>query len=265
MALSYSKLLRNHGTRVEFTGDFEKELEKLQLRMLRAQQGIWHKKARVIFAFEGMDAAGKGGAIRRLVEKLDPRGVRVNPVGPPTAGEQGRHWLYRFWKRLPPPGVIAIFDRSWYGRVLVEKVELGLPAADVRRAYREILEFEKMLADDGVIVQKFYLGMSKKEQRARFEARLTDPYKQWKIGEADIESRRHWDGYVEAVDAALKHTHRRHAPWTLVAADDKKHARLAVLSQSLSKLAPYERWMEKQAALHDPHRALKALRKLKLD
>jgi polyphosphate kinase 2 (PPK2 family) len=244
-APSYSRMLKNGRTRMECVGNFEEQLERLQLRMLRAQQGVRSAGARVIFVFEGMDAAGKGGAIRRLTEKLDPRGYEAHPIGPPEPDERG-HWLARFWKRLPVPGTIAIFDRSWYGRVLVEKVELGLPATEVRRAYREISDFERTLVEDGVVLRKFFLGVSKAEQGKRFEARLRDPEKQWKIGPADLKSRKHWSGYVKAVDEALGKTHAPRHPWTLVAADDKKHARLEVLETALRDLRSFERRAERE-------------------
>jgi len=245
--LSYSRLLKSHATRVEYLGEnFSQELERLQFRMLRAQQGVFASKARAVVVFEGLDAAGKGGAIRRLTEKLDPRGIRVHTIGAPTPQEQGRHWLYRFWVNLPKPGTIAVFDRSWYGRALVEKVEMGLPKADVKRAYREINEFERTLVEDGIVLHKFFLGVSKKEQLVRFEDRLRDPTKQWKIGSADIKSRQHWDEYVVAIDTVLKKTHHRHAPWTLIPADDKEHARKEVLSTFVNRLKKFERYAERE-------------------
>lgn len=141
---------------------YKKEIQKLQLKMLTIQQGIWHQKKRVIVVFEGFDASGKGGAIRRLTQVLDPRGVRVYPIGPPTEMEQKTHWLYRFWARLPEPGMMAFFDRSWYGRVLVERVENLTAKKDWKRGYSEINQFEKMLVDDGIELIKIYLSISKK-------------------------------------------------------------------------------------------------------
>ncbi len=197
--------------------------------MLRIEQAVWKDKSRVIIALEGFDASGKGGLIRRLVASLDPRGVIVHPIAAPSAEEQGKHWLYRFWRRLPKAGTIAVFDRTWYGRVLVERVE-GLAKKDEwRRAYDEINEFERMLADDGVQIIKIFLGMSKDEQLKRFEERLKDPYKQWKLTADDLRNRKKWDAYVEAVDEMFEETDKKRAQWHLVPADDKKYARLTGL------------------------------------
>ncbi len=228
--------------------EYEARLKKLQLRMLRVQQGIWHQKQRAIIVFEGFDAAGKGGAIRRLTELLDPRGFQVHPIGPPTPEEQGRHYLYRFWKRLPGVGTIAIFDRSWYGRVLVEKVESLTPPRRIDDAYEEIREFERTLADDGVVVIKIFLAIDKKEQLKRFEERLSDPYKQWKLTPDDVEARAHWSDYVKAADRAFEETHAKHAPWHLIAANDKDHARIETLEIVTEALAEYGSWMESKAA-----------------
>ncbi len=222
----------------------EKEIVKLQLDILRVQQGIWHGKGRAILVFEGFDAAGKGGCIRTIAERLDPRGVMVHPIGPPGSVEQGRHWLYRFWARLPKRGTIAIFDRSWYGRVLVEKVEGLASRSRIREAYGEIRNFENLLRADGVVILKFFLGISKEEQLARFEDRLKDPYKQWKLTESDIRARRNWDLYVNAVDKMFAKT----PDWNLVPADYKHKARVAVLSKVAAEFQHWGSWMEKQAA-----------------
>jgi AMP-polyphosphate phosphotransferase len=242
---------------------YDRSLEELQRRMLLVQQGIFHAKRRVIIAIEGFDASGKGGAIRRLTEAVDPRSVNVVPVGPPEANEQGRHWLYRFWRELPLPGTATVFDRTWYGRVLVERVEGFARKEEWRRAYREINEFERILVDDGIDLVKIFLGVSKDEQFRRFEERLRDPYKQWKIGEADVRSRTHWDDYVEAADDAFARTDTPRARWHLVAADRKWHARLEVLRIVTSRLAHHARWMEKRARgkqrTRELERALKRL------
>ena len=227
--------------------DFEKELERLQLRLVRIQQGIWHNKRRALVLFEGFDAAGKGGTIRRLTEKLDPRGVKVHAFGPPSAEEQGRHYLYRFWSVLPPPGEMAIFDRSWYGRVLVEKVKKLIPQHRVAQAYEEIRRTEKMLVDDGLDIIKVFLAISPGEQLKRFEARIKDPYKQWKITPDDIEARSQWDDYVDAAERMLKKTHTKAAPWHLIPADHKHYARLQTLRIVASSLKHHSDWMEKKA------------------
>src|SRR5262245_50449560 len=150
-----SPLLYNSGMADD--SKMEAAFEELEIRMLEIQQAYHRQGQRAILAFEGTDAAGKGGTIKRLVEKLDPRGIKVWPIGPPSADEHGRHYLYRFWARLPEPGTIAIFDRSWYGRVLVERIDGLTPKPAWKRAYREINEFERMLTDDGVRVVKLFL------------------------------------------------------------------------------------------------------------
>ena len=242
---------------------YERRLEELQRRMLLIQQGLFHARRRAIIAVEGFDAAGKGGAIRRLTEAVDPRGVKVVPIGPPSPDEQGRHWLYRFWRELPLQGTIAVFDRTWYGRVLVERVDGLATKAAWKRAYREINEFERVLVDDGVDLVKVFLGISKAEQRRRFEERLRDPYKQWKLSEADVRARREWDDYVEAVDDAFARTDTPRARWHLVPADRKWYARLQVLRIVTGKLARHAEWMEARA--HEKHQARhlgKALKRL---
>ena len=242
---------------------YERRVEELQRRMLLVQQGIFHAQRRAVIALEGFDAAGKGGAIRRISEAVDPRGLRVVPVGPPREDEQGRHWLWRFWRDLPVPGTITIFDRSWYGRVLVERVEKLAPRKAWARAYREILEFERTLVDDGVDVIKIFLAISKPEQLRRFEARLADPYKQWKLGEADVRARKRWDDYVEAADDVLARTDGPPARWHLVAADHKWYARAEVLRIVTSTLARHGAWMEAKAHEAKQARHLrKALRRL---
>jgi polyphosphate kinase 2 (PPK2 family) len=234
--------------------DFKSALKKLQLKMLRIQQGIWHKKERVIILFEGMDASGKGGAIRRATEILDPRGVRVHPIGAPSDEEQAKHWLYRFWLKLPSPGIITIFDRSWYGRVLVERVEELTEKSHWKRAYTEINQFEQMLLNDGVKVIKIFLDISKEEQLKRFESRLKDPYKQWKITNEDIRAREKWADYQVAIKEMIKKT--SDLPWHVVKANDKNQTRLDVLEILTKELAPFQKWMEKKVKLDTSQRKL---------
>jgi polyphosphate kinase 2 (PPK2 family) len=242
---------------------YEKRVEALQRRMLLVQQGVFHTKRRAIIAIEGFDASGKGGAIRRISEAVDPRGLRVVPIGPPLPEEQGRHWLWRFWRDLPLPGTITIFDRTWYGRVLVERVERLTEERAWRRAYREINEFERMLVDDGIDLIKVFLGVSKSEQLRRFEERLMDPYKQWKIGDADVRARRRWDAYVEAADDLFARTDTPRARWNLVPADHKWFARAQVLRIVTGKLARHAEWIEGRARESVQVRQLKkALRRL---
>jgi polyphosphate kinase 2 (PPK2 family) len=238
--------LRSQGVFPEVSSKrvYERRLEELQRRMLLIQQGLFHSGQRAIIAVEGFDAAGKGGVIRRLTEAVDPRGVKVVPIGPPSADEQGRHWLYRFWRELPLPGTVTVFDRTWYGRVLVERVDRLARKAEWKRAYREINEFERMLVDDGIDLVKVFLGISKAEQLRRFEERLRDSYKQWKLRESDVRARKEWDDYVESVDDALARTDTPRARWHLVAAEHKWYARLQVLRIVPGKLARHAEWME---------------------
>src|SRR6516164_6536847 len=174
-------------------------LKKLQIAMLELEQIYRVERRRGIIAVEGWDAAGKGGAIQRLSEKLDPRWVHVWSIGPPSPEEQGRHYLWRFWQRLPPPGQIAIFDRTWYGRVLVERVEGLARPKEWGRAYDEINAFEKMLADDGVRLVKLFLHISDGEQLRRFRERIEVPTKHWKLTPEDIRNRARRRDYLTAL------------------------------------------------------------------
>lgn len=246
--LSLSKTLKTSIRQPEIKKQsYEKKLEASQLRMLRIQQGLWHQKKRAIILFEGFDAAGKGGAIRRLTENLDPRAVHVYGIGEPTAEEKAKHYLSRFWNKLPAPGKISIFDRSWYGRVLVERVEGLTQPERWKAAYKEILEFESMLQDDGITLIKIFLAIDKHEQLKRFEERLNNPYKQWKLTKADVEARSKWNDYVKAVDEMLLKTHTKKSPWHLFRANDKHRARLDVLTIVTQQLGSYARWMESKA------------------
>ncbi|HXH73465.1 MAG TPA: hypothetical protein VNJ08_00770 [Bacteriovoracaceae bacterium] len=229
-------------------------IKDLQLKMLRIQQGIWHKKERVIIVFEGMDAAGKGGAIKKVTENLDPRGVMVHPIGPPTAEEKGKHWLYRFWRDLPSPGVMAIFDRSWYGRVLVERVDELTEKKNWKRGYDEINEFEQMLKADGIHIIKIFLKISKKEQLKRFVGRLSDPYKQWKVTEADLLAREKWDVYGKAIKDM--HAKTDVIPWHIIETDDKTEAREEVLKVITAELKENGKWMEHKAVDKNKLKAL---------
>lgn len=209
--------------------DYERRLAKLQKDLLHIQQTYWHEKRRAILVFEGWDAAGKGGCIRRLTEPLDPRGFHVWPIGAPAADEQGKHYLYRFWTKLPAPGTFAIFDRSWYGRVLVERVEGFADKEQWKRAYDEINQFEKMLTDDGVRIIKIFMHITPDEQLNRFRERLSNPYKRWKLTEEDLRNRARWDDYSKAIEAMFDKTSTETAPWRAVPANSKWHARLKVM------------------------------------
>jgi len=219
-------------------------LKKLQLQILRIQQAIYHKEERLIIVVEGMDAAGKGGVIRKITEPLDPRSVRVHPISAPGKKEQGKHYLYRFWKKIPAKGMISIFDRSWYGRVLVERIEKLTPKERWMQAYIEINQFEKMLTDDGVRIIKILLKISKKEQFKRFEDRMNDPYKQWKITEEDMRNRSKWNEYMKAFDQMIEETSTKQNPWFVIETDDKDEAREQALKLITRKCADLEQWIE---------------------
>lgn len=215
---------------------YETRVKELQLEMLRVQRAYHRLGLRGVLVFEGWDAGGKGGCIRRLVEKLDPRGFEVHAIGAPTTSESGRHHLRRFWQRLPRPGCISIFDRSWYGRVLVERVEEFTPERAWRRGYREINEFERTLVDDGVRVAKFFLHISDEEQLERFGERLRDPYKRWKLTKDDFRNRAKRGAYSVAIEEMFAETSTHRAPWHLIGADFKWYARTRVLEIAIETL-----------------------------
>lgn len=214
--------------RIEDEESYQRHLRRLQIAMLELEQIYRVERRRGIIAIEGWDAAGKGGAIQRLTEKLDPRWVRVWSTGKPGLEEQGRHYLWRFWQKLPPPGHIAIFDRSWYGRVLVERVEALARPKEWRRAYDEINAFEKMLVDDGIRLVKLFLHISDEEQLRRFRERITTPTKHWKITAEDIRNRARRRDYLVALDDMFALTSTAAAPWHAVPAEYKWFARVAV-------------------------------------
>jgi polyphosphate kinase 2 (PPK2 family) len=243
--------------------EHKEKLKELQLKMLRIQQGAFHSKKRLIIAIEGMDAAGKGGAIRRITENLDPRSYQVYPIGAPTPDEQGRHYLYRFWQKIPLPGMITIFDRTWYGRVLVERVDELIDKKTWQRAYSEINQFEKLLIDDGVMIIKICLKISKKEQLKRFEERLSDPYKQWKITPDDIKNRSKWNAYMKAHKEMFQKTSTKECPWHVVETDDKDEARLKVLEIITREAEKIGAWMEGHAHKINLKELKKALRDLR--
>lgn len=209
---------------------YEDQLKALQSDLMVLHNALMAEKRRAIIVFEGWDAAGKGGAIKRLTARWDPRGYKVWPVAAPDAHERARHYLYRFWKRLPANGEGAIFDRSWYGRVLVERVEGFCDEPAWQRAYDEICQFEKTLVDNGARIIKFFLHVSPQEQAERFLDRLDVPHKRWKITEDDFRNRAKRPDYTAAIEDMLAKTHTDHAPWVVVPGDHKRFSRVAVLS-----------------------------------
>lgn len=217
---------------------YKEKLKEQQIKLLQLQRRLSETRNTVIVVVEGPDAAGKGGAIKRVVERLDPRQVRVYSIVKPTAEEYGHHYLWRFWTKLPPYGQTAIFDRSWYGRVLVERVEGFATGEEWKRSYREINEFEKLLHEDGAIIVKLYLHIEKDEQLRRFKRRQADPLKHWKISDEDWRNRKKWDQHIEAAEEMFQKTSTRIAPWHVIAANYKWRARVAatkVLVEAIEK------------------------------
>jgi polyphosphate kinase 2 (PPK2 family) len=215
----------------------ERLVKNYQHLLVRIQQALHFTGERAVVLFEGMDAAGKGGTIRRIAWALDPRALKVWPTGAPNPIEARQHYLQRFWSRLPERGQVAIFDRSWYGRVLVERVDGLAERAEWMRAYREINEFERQLTDGGMRLVKFFLHVSKDEQLKRFEERFTNPLKRWRLGLDDFRARDKWDEYVEAIHEMFDRTSTRNAPWFAVPSDDKEAARAAVLRIMVERLS----------------------------
>jgi polyphosphate kinase 2 (PPK2 family) len=211
--------------------------QECQIRLMAVQQAYYRQGLRAMLVFEGWDCAGKGGAIRRVTERLDPRGFRVWPIAEPLPEEQGRHYLYRFWTKLPLPGTTAIFDRSWYGRVLVERVEALTAKSAWRRAYGEINRFEEMLVDDGIRLVKIFLHITPEEQLDRFRARIGNPLKRWKMAPSDIRSRARHDDYLRAYEDMFARTNTDIAPWHVIGGDQKWSARVRVLETLIEALS----------------------------
>ena len=214
--------------------EYRTELDRLQMRLKQLHNELYLRKIPVIIAYEGWDAAGKGGNIKRLASALDPRGYEVHPIASPEPAEKARHYLWRFWKRLPKDGHIAIFDRTWYGRVMVERIEGFCTENDWQRAYNEINEFEKELSDWGAVIIKFWVQIDKNTQLARFTDRQNTPEKQWKITDEDWRNREKWDLYETAVDEMMQKTSTEFAPWHIIESNDKKYARIKALKTVIS-------------------------------
>jgi polyphosphate kinase 2 (PPK2 family) len=228
---------------VEFA-DYERRLAEMQETLQLVQQAYLGTSHRAIIVLEGWDTAGKGGVVRRLGWALDPRSFKVHAIAAPTGREKSVHYLQRFWERLPQYGQIVVFDRSWYGRVLVERVEAFATPTEWRRGYSEINEFERMLLEDGTRLVKLFLHITPEEQMRRFRARLTDPLKRWKLSYEDFRNRGRWKDYEAAIEDMVEKTSSKRAPWHLVPANNKPFGRLAafrVIADRLSKgvaLAP---------------------------
>lgn len=216
--------------------EYKTRLKKLQKRLAELYSELYRLRIPVVIGFEGWDAGGKGGAIKRLTSNLDPRGYRVNPTAAPNDIEKVHHYLWRFWNSVPKAGHIAIFDRTWYGRVMVERIEGFCSEAEWRRAYQEINEMESHMANAGAVVLKFWLHIDKDEQERRFRERQANPAKQWKITDEDWRNREKWDQYEEAVNEMLIRTSTTYAPWIVVEGNDKRYARVKVLQTVVDAL-----------------------------
>ncbi len=228
-----------------------------QLRLV--QQAYIQQKQKALIVLEGVDSAGKGGLISRLSWSMDPRALKVWPISAPNAIEKDQHYLSRFWFRLPGPGEIAVFDRSWYGRVLVERIEGISDQKTVDRAYNEINEFEKMLVDDGYRIVKLLLKISKKEQAKRLCGRLADSEKNWKLTFDDIRNRDKWHTYEKAYKKMVSKTSRSKANWKIVDSDDKEEAREKSINYIIKTLA-YGLSLKPQPVSNDLKKAIKRLR-----
>ena len=216
--------------------EYQKELKELQKRLRELHNRVYRKRVPVIITYEGWDAAGKGGNIKRITGALDPRGFEVHPIASPEPHEKARHYLWRFWTRLPKDGHIAIFDRTWYGRVMVERLEGFCSENDWKRAYNEMNEFEKELHDWGAVIIKFWVQIDKDTQLERFTDRQNNPEKQWKITDEDWRNREKWDLYEDAVNEMLKKTSTTFAPWHILESVDKKYARIKALKIVIEEL-----------------------------
>ena len=205
------------------------EYEKLQKKLELLHGELYQLRIPVILCFEGWDAAGKGGAIRRLTSHLDPRGYQVCPTASPSELEKSHHYLWRFWNHVPKAGHIAVFDRTWYGRVMVERIEGFCTESEWHRAYQEINDMEAHFANWGAVIVKFWIHIDKDEQERRFNDRMTNPEKRWKITDEDWRNREKWDDYVEAVNEMLEKTSTKQAPWVIVEGNSKYYARVKVL------------------------------------
>jgi len=232
---------RDHLAQVDLSakldrGHYKKLLKKRQSEINELAHQIHEHRIPVVMTYSGWDAAGKGGCIKRLLQGVDPRSFKVVPIAAPTQLELSHHYLWRFWKELPPRGKITIFDRSWYGRVLVERVEALCSNAEWRRAYREINEMERHLADFGTVLIKYWLHIDQDTQLERFRAREADPFKQWKITEEDWRNRKKAARYEQAVNEMIDRTDTPYAPWHLIAANCKMSARIQTLDAFIASV-----------------------------
>ncbi len=219
--------------------EYEEELARLQVELVKLQEWIKFKGLKVVVIFEGRDTAGKGGTIKRITDRLSPRIVRIVALGVPTEKERTQWYFQRYVDHLPAGGEMVLFDRSWYNRALVERVMGFCTEEEYREFLRSCPEFERMLVRSGIILIKYWLSVSDEEQERRFQARIHDPVRRWKLSPMDLESRKKWVEYSKAKDEMFKYTDIKQAPWYVVNADNKRHARLNIIRHLLSMI-PYE-------------------------
>jgi len=227
-----------------------RELFRLQRELVKLQDWVVQKKLKVVVIFEGRDAAGKGGVIKRITQRLNPRVCRVAALPAPNERERTQWYFQRYVTHLPAGGEIVLFDRSWYNRAGVERVMGFCSDSEVEEFFRSCPEFERMLVRSGIILIKYWFSITDEEQNFRFSMRIQDPLKQWKLSPMDLESRRRWEAYTKAKEAMLEHTHIPEAPWWIVEAVDKKRARLNCISHLLAQI-PYEEVEHTQIVLPD--------------
>ena len=240
-------------TRIDYNLDYERQLVRLQAELIKLQTWIAETGQRVAIIFEGRDAAGKGGAIKRFIEHLNPRSMRVVALAKPTDAERGQWYFRRYIKELPNPGEIVFFDRSWYNRAVVEPVMGFCDGSQYRNYMRQVPEFEHMLHEDGLHLVKFWFSISKEEQAARFASRRKNPLKQWKLSPVDEKGQELWDRYTYYKEQMFSRTHTSYSPWIIVKANDKKQARLESIRYVLSLFEYPEKDKADTTVLPDPN------------
>ena len=255
---AFKEVVQSNSTKKNFeslmeTLDYESELLKLQAELVDLQQWTAKHKKRVCVLFEGRDAAGKGGAIRRFTEHLNPRSMRVVALTKPTEIEKGQWYFRRYIKELPEPGELVFFDRSWYNRAVVEPVMDFCGDEQYQKFMVQVPEFEHMLYEDGVIIIKFWFSISKEEQKKRFKSRLKNPLKQWKFSPVDEEGQKRWDKYTFYKEQMFSQTHTSFSPWIIIKTNNKKQARLESIRYVLSRFDYDRKGSSKTTVLPDPN------------
>jgi polyphosphate kinase 2 (PPK2 family) len=222
--------------------EYKKNAPPLREKLRLLQYQCKDAEVPIVIVFEGWDASGKGGIISRLLERIDPRGFKVHPARPPTTEEEAKPFLWRYWVRLPQDGEMALFDRSWYGRVLIERVAKMVPKKVWRTAFEEISQFERQLAEDGAVIVKFFLHISKKEQRRRLKKLEKDKFESWRVTKWDWKHHKDYDKYVKAIEEMVAKTDAPYAPWTIVEATDRRFAEIKVFETLVKAMEDALAW-----------------------